>query len=1606
MSIESDAREKSLRFASQVEKFDDVRSAFFRHAAQDDTVAADSTVRQHLDLAAHRAPAADLVAFLPSDLDARTDPALVVVTDDMPLLVDALTAVVESMGAPISRLLHPVLSAIRTPEGELVDLERGSNTGEPIAESWMRIEFVSAPSGKVRDRIIGSVRHTLLTLRQITADQSAMADRQREVVAAVKRIETTGAAVPWSPQELGDTADLLDWLRAGNFTFLGYQYCTADGAGRSLGLVRATDGYHHALPEWTPGRTPSVITVAKAPEFPSAAQGLHPHMISVADFNGSAVAGEHRFIGLFTVTALHENVLDIPVLARRARDVIARAGYRLESHSGQALLEIIQDHPRPELFAIDDDDLYRTVVAVLGAAAHQQLLLFLRPRTGQGMISALVYLPRDRYTTGVRIAMQNLLLGEFPGSSIDHTVRVTENPMALVCFTIRTEKDTAIDPDFDWGATRARVQQRLTAVSRTWDDELHDVLCGEGGARTALGAHYAARLPESYKQDFNPRRGAADLARLENLDAHGIDVRIYPRRTGEHTELRCTLYVAGVRISLSEVLPILHSLGVDVLDERPYPVVRPDGLSTWIYDFGLHHPRTLADLTATGADAGTAQGGRDGLATRFCDTFVAAWSGQAEVDSFNTLVPRAGLTWSETALLRAYAKYLRQAGFVHSTERIASVLAEHPRTVRALVQLFAARLDPDRADTENAESLTGQITEAIDEVVSLEADRILRAYLNLLHATVRTNYYRRGNAQVHSSSALALKFEPAALTELPQPRPRFEIFVYSPEVEGTHLRFGLVARGGLRWSDRIEDFRTEILGLVKAQAVKNAVIVPVGAKGGFVVKRPPASTGDADADRDALRSSGIDCYRAFIGALLDVTDNVTPATGDLVPPLSVVRRDGDDPYLVVAADKGTATFSDEANTVAQRYGFWLGDAFASGGSVGYDHKAMGITAKGAWESVKRHFREMGIDTQTEDFTAVGVGDMSGDVFGNGMLLSERIRLVAAFDHRHIFLDPEPDAAGSYRERRRLFELPRSSWDDYDRSLISAGGGIFERTAKSIPLSDPIREALGVTPDVARLSGQDMVAAILRAPVDLLWNGGIGTYVKSSGESHLDVGDKANDGVRVDARQVRAKVIGEGGNLGVTALGRIEFARHGGRINTDALDNSAGVNCSDHEVNIKILLDGLVSTGRLDAAGRDSLLRSMTGDVEDLVLADNIAQNDLLGTCRATAASRVRVHARQIRALAAGRDLDRTLEALPTDEELERREKRGTGLTSPELATLTAHVKLALKAELLASDLPDGDAFTGRLLHYFPERLRREYGDAILDHRLRREIIATVVTNEVVDTGGVTYVFRLGEDLGASSTDAVRAYAAASAIVGLPELVRQIRTGAPNTAVSDLMMTEVRRLLDRVSRWLLNHRPQPIAIGAEIARYGRAVEHLMPNVPGWLQGPDAAVVRARATELTTLGAHSDQATAVVSLLHGFCAMDIIDIADLEDRDVDEVGELYYTLNAHLSVDYLLTAISGLDDTNRWNALARLALRDDVYSSVRLLTVDALSGSSPNETAAAKITYWEATNTSRLTRARAILAEIFASNLADLATLSVAARQVRTMVGRSRPQQPTN
>ncbi|MGY2115370.1 NAD-glutamate dehydrogenase [Nocardia gipuzkoensis] len=1609
-----------------------LEEAYFRHVDAGDVDCAITGItqifRRHLELAVTRRPGRALVRVYHPDDGSGIGAALQVVTDDMPLLVESISSSLSRIGVSVSEIIHPIFEVERDEEGRLThaaahEVDATGTAG--LRESWMHVQLHPSTSAALLAKVESAVPDVVDDVRQVIGDTEAIEDVQSKLADDLDLAARSGSA-PFERVELTDTAKLLRWLAKGNFTLLGYaRYRLNSDEGRELstilpatclGVLRPDVGTDFHVP--VNGGDRPLLTLTQGLVPATVHRAVYPYFVSVADFDASgSVIGEHLFIGVFTVTAVHENVLDIPVIERRVRSAIEESGFDLDSFSGQAMLEVIQSFPRTELFSADAETLRRTATAVLSVGLRRQVRLFLRADTYGRYVACLVYLPRDRYTTSSRLEMQEILVRELGGVSIDYSARVGESDLARVYFTVRM-------PEAEFGASRQappvadtsepnrlRLQNLLAEASRTWDDRLNDEVSTSTVIDPAVVQRYAEAFPEGYKQDFAAARALRDIVRLQRLRDGGIDQYLYRRPDSAPGSWRFTLYIGGIGISLSQVLPVLQSLGVEVVDERPYQIeleAAADGGAggeRWIYDFGLlARPELLrssldrdldAELLESSQRAGVLDAEVRGLRERFVEAFEAMWYGRAEADGLNELVLRARLPWRAVSILRTYAKYLQQAGFPYSQANICRVLLTYPDIARLFIDLFAARFDPDTVSAEHAAELETQVRGRIDEVVSLDADRILRAILGLITATLRTNYYVT-DADGSPRDFVSVKVEPHAIAELPKPRPQFEIFVYSPRVEGVHLRFGPVARGGLRWSDRLEDFRTEILGLVKAQAVKNAVIVPVGAKGGFVVKQPPTATGDPVADRQALGAEGVACYRTFISGLLDITDNVDRATGEVLPPARVVRRDGDDTYLVVAADKGTATFSDIANDVALSYGFWLGDAFASGGSAGYDHKAMGITAKGAWESVKRHFREMEIDTQTQDFTVVGVGDMSGDVFGNGMLLSEHIRLVAAFDHRHIFLDPNPDAAVSYRERQRMFALPRSSWADYDTALISPGGGVWDRTVKAVPISPQARAALGLGDDVTSLSPPDLVRAILLAPVDLLWNGGIGTYIKASTETNADVGDKSNDTVRVNGNQLRVKVVGEGGNLGATALGRIEFCRNGGRMNTDALDNSAGVDCSDHEVNIKILLDAVVSSGELAVAERNPLLASMTDEVAQMVLRDNVAQNFLMGISRTEASQMSSVQTRLIEDLEHRRGLDRELEALPSEQEMKRRIEEGSGLASPELANLMAHVKLSLKGDLLDSDLPDSQYFAARLPDYFPTPLRGRFGAAIKRHRLRREIVTTMIANEMVDYGGITYAFRLAEEAGASPTDAVRAFAAASGIFDLHQMWTAIRACDAPTPVRDLLELETKRTLDRASRWLLSNRPQPIAVGSEISRYRADVRELAPKVAGWLRGHHVSILTDRSAELIARGAPTDLATEVFGLLNLFPLLDIVDIADITDRDGDEVGSLYYALNDHLKIDWLLQAVSHLERGDRWHALARLALRDDMYGSLRSLTLDVLSGGDPEETADEKIAYWESKNQSRLGRARAALSELFESGTHDLATLSVAARQVRSMV----------
>jgi glutamate dehydrogenase len=1560
-----------------------------------------AVVRSHRALAADRVPGRSLVRLLNPTLAedgwSSRDTVIQIVTDDMPYLLDSVLAELARIKVSVRRLVHPIVVVRRDLTGTLREVLTGSNPDEApteaLVESWMYmgIERIADPvrARQVRQRLL-----TVLTdVREVVEDAQRMAG---VADALAKKLDATPTPLP--AEEVADGAALLRWLADGHFTFLGYRryelvWHSPGGPGSratpglravlasGLGVLRKDSIAARSLstgPDVDPlARNLLVLTQASA--VATVHRPVYPHYIGIKTFDERGeVSGEHRFLGVLTTTALHQDVMDIPVISRRALQVIHWAGVPLDSYSGRRMLEVLQSYPRAELFSTDPDSLYQVVTGVLALAQRRVLRLFCRRDPYRRFFSCLVYLPRDRYTTAARLAMQDVLMRDLHGTGVEHSAQIGESIHARVHFTVHT------DPGDGGVPTRPDVRlitERLEDAVRTWDDRLLDAAQSRGAATADLAQRYLAAFPQGYKENFDAATALTHIHRLEALAASdGLDLSFTLPGGATPGQGRLTLYLAGLRITLSHVLPVLQQMDVDVVDERPYEVIRGDGVHCWIYDFGLRVDATvLAQLAGQDVDE---------MQRRFCNAFVAAWRGACEVDGFNALVLRAGLDWRQAAVLRGYVRYLRQVRSPYSQHYIEDVLRTHSGIAAALLAVFETRFDPalDAATRDiRYDELVGQITAMIDGVAGLDVDRILRSLLTLIRATVRTNYYV-SDPDGSPRPYLALKLDPKAVGQLPEPRPAFEIFVCSPRVEGVHLRFGPVARGGLRWSDRREDFRTEVLALAKAQAVKNAVIVPVGAKGGFVLKRPPAPTGDPRLDREALAAEGIACYRMFVSGLLDLTDNLVDGMNR--HPDQLVCHDGNDSYLVVAADKGTATFSDIANEVAASHGFWLGDAFASGGSAGYDHKAMGITARGAWESVRRHFRELGVDIQTEDFTVVGIGDMSGDVFGNGMLCSQHIRLLAAFDHRHVFVDPDPDPASSYAERRRLFELPRSSWDDYDRSLISAGGGVWPRSAKRIPVSEPMRRVLGIGEDITELSPPELIRAVLLSPAQLLFNGGIGTYVKAATETHADVADKANDAVRVDGGQLRVRVVAEGGNLGLTQRGRIEFARAGGKINTDAIDNSAGVDCSDHEVNIKILLDRLVTEGVLSGRQRRVVLAEMTDEVAALVLAHNADQNIQLGLSRANAVAMGPVHSRLVTYLEERHGLNRKLAILPTPAQWQERQSAGEGLTSPELAVLMAHVKLGLTSEVLASDLPDAEVFRARLLEYFPVPLREEFAGAIREHPLRREITTTLLVNEVVDRGGISYAYRLAEELSVSASDAVRAFAVASAVFDLPTTWQAIiETG---TVVADAMMLELRRLLDRASRWLLLHRPQPLAVGAEIKRFRPIVQALAPRVPGWLVGREAEHVGLATRRLAQRGVPAELAGRVSAGLASFGLLDVAEVAELAEHDAEQVAQLYYVLSAHLDIDRMLSLVSELDSGDRWHGLARLALRDDLYAALREITLDALHTGDLGVAPAAVIASWEQKNSSRLSRARATLDEISDTENLDLATLSVAVR----------------
>ncbi|GAA0801659.1 NAD-glutamate dehydrogenase [Spirilliplanes yamanashiensis] len=1521
-----------------------------------------------------------------------------IVTDDMPFLVDSTVSLLTAHQLEVHLLVHPLIVVRREPLGALADVaadvEPDDAIDGDIVESWILAEIDPVADPDARARLARELQRVLTDVRAAVEDWPKMRRRALAVADELGAARGTADAPPVPDKDVTDTIELMRWLTADNFTFLGYReyhLTTGEGgeqvlvadAGTGLGILRGEHSTPRVLSSMAPeafaqSLEKRLLILTKANSRATVHRSAYLDYIGVKVFDERGeVVGERRFLGLFSSSAYRTSVRDLPVVRRKVAEVLDRSGLSPRSHSGRDLLQILETYPRDELFQIKTDELYDAVVGVLRMAGRRQLRVFLRRDAYGRFISCLIYLPRDRFTTTNRLRMQEILLRELNGVGVDHTTRVTEGMLARVHFVVRTDPQApprTVDPD--------ALAEQLADATRLWDDDFGLVLERKLGEQQAKGlfSRYVDALPDSYKDGHSPYEAAQDLAKLELLEEPGqIEMHLFRKRAphgvteGEPDDgnVRFKVYRQGEPMMLSAVLPVLHSLGVQVVDERPYEIRRAD-TAVWLYDFGLNPPAEHRELAEVRPHVENA--------------FAASWRGEAEVDGFNELVLLAGLTWRQVVVLRAYAKYLRQAGTIYSQRYVENTFIAHPDVARLLVDLFETRFSPRlelSADVraKRAAALAEQVTERLDAVDSLDQDRILRSFLRLITATLRTSFFQR-DRNGRPKSYIAFKLDPQAVPDLPAPRPKFEIFVYSPRFEGVHLRYGAVARGGLRWSDRREDFRTEILGLVKAQMVKNAVIVPVGAKGGFVLKQRPG-------DRD----EAVACYQLFISALLDVTDNISG--GKIVPPHDVVRHDGDDPYLVVAADKGTATFSDIANEISVGKEFWLGDAFASGGSAGYDHKKMGITARGAWESVKRHFRELGFDTQSEDFTVVGVGDMSGDVFGNGMLLSEHIRLVAAFDHRHIFLDPDPDAATSFAERRRLFELPRSSWADYDAALISEGGGVYPRTLKKIAVTPQVAAALGI--EAAELSPAELMRAILTAPVDLLFNGGIGTYVKAATETHAEVGDKANDAIRVDGRELRVKVVGEGGNLGLTQRGRIEYALASGRIYTDFIDNSAGVDCSDHEVNIKILLGGAVADGELTVPERDRLLESMTDEVAALSLRDNYDQARALGNAREQALSLLPVHRRMITDLERAGLLDRALEALPTDEELAVRGEAGTGLTPPEFAVLLAYVKITMDREVLASSLADEPWATGVLARYFPTPLRERFAGRMAGHRLRREIVSTSLVNEVVNRGGTSFVYRAVEETGASAADVIRAYVVVRDVFGIGELwdAVEAQDNRMPVAAQTLVYLSTRRLLDRAVRWLVSNRRSPLDVAGEIERLRPGVARLLGALPSLFRGAERESLAALTANMCQRGVPDDIADRAMRIVYSFGVLDILQTATEADQDINAVADVYYVLSERFRVDDLLSRISSLPRNDRWQTLARMALRYDLYAALAGLTAEVLASTPASASAADRVDEWEQVNAASIARTRNAIGE-FEDSRSDLAALSVVLRQIRTLV----------
>ncbi|GAA4821530.1 glutamate dehydrogenase [Marinicella pacifica] len=1546
------------------------------------------------------------------------------VNDNIPFLVDSATMACAEFGLEVKLISHPIIQIEgRDKDRVLIDKPKNKNVQ---LKSLIYIEVSRIDDDNERQQLQDYLNRVFGQIRCAVADWKPM----------LSQLET-------AQSKLGDLGDsgtrkaqqkFIAWLAADNFTFLGYRhyekkkdYLVADKQS-GLGLLRPeldadkNDASQIKVSDYKVKKQSDLVVLTKVNKLSKIHRKGNLDYIGVLETNADGdVVAEHRFIGLFTSQATNTSPAEIPYIKTKIKQLIKQFDFEANSHSEKMLIHIIDSFPRDEVMQSNTKELFYAIYQSLAIQEKVTTQVIARVDKFGRYASFMIYVPRDLFNTKVRHKIQDLVTRAVDGVEVEYAVSIDDSHYARLYLVIRDVQQ------FD-DTLLAQLKQDVIEEVKTWEDQLRMVLIERFGMEQAqnLISKFKGAFPVAYTEDVSPRVASYDVEHANKLENdEDLRVSLYMPRVKHQGEFRFKVFRFNKTMPLSEVLPDLENLGLQVVSERPYEWRLADGRVIWVQDFDLN----LASGAALKLEL---------VRERFHSTFAKVSRNQLSSNPLNKLVILGGLNWRQIYFINGLVKYLLQTGLPYSRDYIVKALVNQPHISRWLVELFTIRLSPalDQLDAAeireyfkvfkqkfgdqlnhlniklndnqqacvdkyfrsrklDRESLADKVEKAINallvSVKSQDEDRIIRYVMETIRAILRTNFFQKDDTD-QFKPAMSIKINSAAISFLPKPVPFREIFVYSPDVEAIHLRMGEVARGGLRWSDRYEDFRTEVLGLTKAQHVKNSIIVPVGSKGGFVVKNLP------QGDRDTVMAEVKRCYQIFIGSMLDITDNIV--NEKVAHPDNVVRYDGDDPYLVVAADKGTATFSDIANAISTERGFWLGDAFASGGSAGYDHKGMGITARGAWESVKRHFREMGIDSQKQDFSVVGIGDMGGDVFGNGMLLSKHICLKAAFNHMHIFLDPNPDSASSWKERKRLFEMPRSTWDDYDKKLISKGGGVYSRFDKAIPLSTEVKEWLKLKQD--DIAPQELIKKLLQSEVDLIWNGGIGTYVKSSEETHADVGDSANNILRVNGAELRCRVFGEGGNLGMTQRGRIEYAKTGGRCNADFIDNSAGVDCSDHEVNIKILLQQIMKDGGMDLAARNDLLKDMTDEVSRLVLTNNYRQNKILSFMLHVSAERIGAKAHLIKTLENKGLLDREIEYLPSEAALKTRQQNGEGLYSPELCVVLSYSKIDLYKQLLASEVLDDPWLADVMVHYFPKQLQSVDAKYLQNHQLKREIIGTVLTSQIIDRMGATFMMRMNEDTGADVSAIALAYFLVVELFDLNNLWQALDDHDSVVSAEEQLkaLKAIWSFVRQSVRWVLNNIGHSLDLQAQLEQLQSGVNQFVTNFDQHITPADVQLYQREKKNLTDNGFHKNIAQQLAALPYIKAALDVVKVANDEQVTVKSAADMFFPLGQYLNLVWLNSMVEKLPVDSHWHVHARGDLRDDLSEHHAQLTAALIRRYGTKKSAQTVMDQWLHDQQKMVNNMKQLMTNIKSDKQADYATVMVAVNSLSNLVSATR------